>query len=148
MDRFTKNVNAYRFITPLLISGFFFFLSFYLRILDVYIYVFTLPIYALFLLISLYLFYQTDKKMKNHSDNPDEKNWVRYSFYHNCVGIYFVLSVVLFFVSVFYIPFYDDGGQIFIWYCAPMSLLSLVSLINSRKRLKENAKDIPAKTGT
>jgi hypothetical protein len=148
MPRLTDNVNAYNFITPLLISGFFFFLSFYLRILDVYIYVFTLPFYALFLIISLYLFYQTDKKMKNHMDNVDEKNWSRYSFYHNCVGIYFVLSVVLFFVSVVYIPFYHDGGQIFIWYCAPMSFLCLISLINSRKRLKENTKDTPGKTGT
>ncbi|RFU63705.1 hypothetical protein D0466_09520 [Peribacillus glennii] len=144
MTRITENVNAYKFLTPLLISGFFFFLSFYLRILNVYIYVFTLPFYALFLFISLYLFYQTDKKMKNHG----EKNWSRYSFYHNCVGIYFVLSVVLFFVSVFYIPFYNDGGQLFIWYCAPMSLLCLMSLINSRKRLKDNTIDPPAKTGT
>ncbi|PLT32823.1 hypothetical protein CUU64_16925 [Bacillus sp. V5-8f] len=147
MPRLSENVNVYKFITPMLISGFFFFISFYLRILDVYFYIFTLPFYALFLMISLYLFYQTDKKMIQHEDHVTDKSWNRYSFYHNCVGIYFVLSVVLFFVSVIYIPFYHDGGQIFIWYCAPMSLLCLISLINSRKRLKENNNDTPAKTG-
>jgi hypothetical protein len=142
-----ESVNAYRFLTPLLVSGFFFFFSFYLCIMTVSAYVYTLPLYALFLFVSLYLFYQTDKNMQGMSEN-DKKTLNRYSFYHNCVGIYFVLSIVLFFVSVVYIPFYDNGGKLFILYCAPMSLLCLISLINSKKRLKEYAHETTANTGT
>lgn len=61
--------------------------------------------------------------------------FTQYSFYHRCIGIYIILSFVLFGVSVAYIPFYYNGGFIFVWYCAPMSLLCFISFIQSQKRM-------------
>lgn len=127
--------SVYKFLTPLFISGFFFFLSFYFCMLGIKLFVYSLPFYALFLLISLFLFYRTDKKL-NHLMKIGNQTINQYSFYHSCVGIYLILSFVLFGISVAYVPFYYNGGAIFVWYCAPMTLLCLISLIQSRKRLK------------
>ncbi|MDP4164037.1 MAG: hypothetical protein Q8898_13120 [Bacillota bacterium] len=131
----SSTVNVYKFLTPLFFSGCFFFLSFYLCILEVSAFTYTLPFYALFLLVSLYLFFQTDRGLKNL--NEESKSTInQYSFYHNCIGIYFILSIVLFGVSVAYLPFYHHGGSVFVWYCAPMSVLCLISLVQSKKRIK------------
>jgi hypothetical protein len=142
---FEGNVNAYKFLTPLFGSGFFFLLSFYFCILGVPFFVYSLPLYALFLLISLFLFYMTDKKM-NHFMKMGIKTYSQYSFYHRCIGIYLILSIILFGVSVAYIPFYYNGGFIFVWYCTPMTLLCLISLVQSYKRIKSfNKKPSPAR---
>ncbi len=135
MLKFDRNVNVYKFLTPLFISGFFFLLSFYFCILGVPLFHYSLPFYAFFLLISLFLFYMTDKKL-NHFMKKGIKTFSQYSFYHRCIGIYLVLSIILFGVSLAYIPFYNNGGFIFVWYCAPMTLLCLVSLIQSYRRIK------------
>lgn len=138
---FDRFVNAYKFLTPLFISGLFFFLSFYFCMLGVSLFLYSLPFYSLFLLISLFLFYRTDKKL-NHLRKMGNQTFNQYNFYHNCIGIYLILSIVLFGVSVTYFPFYQNGGSIFVWYCAPMTLLCLVSLIQSYKRLKWLKKEI------
>lgn len=135
MSKLDTNLNTYKFLTPLFFSGVFFCLSFYLCILGVSLYMYTLPIYAFFLLISLLLYYQTDKNL-NYFMKKGITNFTQYNFYHNCIGIYLILSFVLFGVSVAYFPFYYNGGFIFVWYCAPMSLLCFISFIQSQKRIK------------
>jgi heme exporter protein D len=146
-----KKVNsiesAYKFLTPLFISGGFFLLSFYFCLLSVPLYKYTLPFYALFLLISLFLYYRIDQAL-NHLIKMRKQIVVLYGFYHNCIGIYLILSILLFGVSVAYIPFYQIGGSIFVWYCAPMSLLSIISFIQSHKRKKWLKKVISRKGKT
>jgi hypothetical protein len=129
------NGNVYKFLTPLFFSGVSFCLSFYFCILGVSLFIYSLPIYAFFLLISLFLFYRTDKNL-NRFMKMGVTNFTQYSFYHNCIGIYLILSFVLFGVSVAYVPFYYNGGMLFVWYCAPMSLLCFISFIQSQKRIK------------
>lgn len=129
------DVNTYKFLTPLFFSGVFFCLSFYFCVLGVSLYIYSLPIYAIFLFVSLYLFYRTDRNL-NRFMKMGITNFSQYSFYHNCIGIYLILSFVLFGVSVAYLPFYYNGGLIFVWYCAPMSLLCFISFIQSQKRIK------------
>jgi hypothetical protein len=102
--------------------------------LGVNLYIYSLPIYAFLLLISLFLFYQTDKNLNDFIKNGTTA-FAQYNFYHHCIGIYIALSFVLFGVSVAYVPFYFNGGFIFIWYCAPMSLLCFISFIQSQKRI-------------
>lgn len=135
MKQLDRNVDTYKFLTPLFFSGVFFCLSFYLCILGVSLFIYSLPIYAFFLLISLFLFYQTDKNL-NHFMKKGITTLTQYRFYHYCIGIYLILSFVLFGVSVAYLPFYYNGGFIFVWYCAPMSLLCFISFIQSQKRIK------------
>jgi hypothetical protein len=139
------NVERYKFLTPLLISGFFFFSAFYLCILKVSIFIYMLPLFALFLLISLYLFYKTDKEIVQLI-KEGHPNLNLYRFYHNCIGIYVVLFIVLFGISVTYIPFYHHGGSIFVWYCTPMTLLCLISLIQSKKRMNKLSNNMPNNT--
>lgn len=134
MKQVDNNVNVYKFLMPLFFSGVVFCLSFYFCILGVNLYMYSLPIYAFLLLISLFLFYQTDKHL-NDSTKNEKTSFSQYSFYHHCIGIYIALSFVLFGVSVAYVPFYSNGGSIFIWYCAPMSLLCFISFIQSQKRM-------------
>lgn len=133
--------NVYKFLTPLFISGFFFLLSFYFCLLGISLFTYSLPFYAFFLLISLFLFYRTDKKL-NDFMKKEIHSFNQYSFYHNCIGIYLILSIVLFGVSVTYLPFYYSGGFIFVWYCSPMTLLCLISLIQSHKRIKSLRKEL------
>lgn len=135
MKQLDRNVDTYKFLTPLFFSGVFFCLSFYLCILGVSLFIYSLPLYAFFLLISLFLFYQTDKNL-NHFMKKGITTLTQYRFYHYCIGIYLILSFVLFGVSVAYLPFYYNGGFIFVWYCAPMSLLCFISFIQSQKRIK------------
>lgn len=130
-----KIESVYKFLTPLFISGVIFLLSFYFCLLGVPLYTYTLPFYTLFLLISLFLFYRVDKDL-NRLIKMKKQTFTLYSFYHNCIGIYLILSILLFGVSIAYIPFYRIGGSIFVWYCAPMSLLCMVSFIQSLKRKK------------
>jgi heme exporter protein D len=127
--------SAYKFLLPLFISGVFFLLSFYFCLLSVHLYVYSLPFYAFFLLISLFLYYRIDRDL-HHFIKKGKQTFVLYNFYHNCIGIYLILSILLFGVSVAYIPFYLIGGSIFVWYCAPMSLLCLISFVQSHKRKK------------
>lgn len=134
MNQLDKN-GTYKFITPLFFSGVFFCLSFYFCVLGVSLFIYSLPIYALLLLISLFLFYRTDKNLIRFMEKGIT-SFTHYSFYNHCIGIYLILSFVLFLVSLAYIPFYYNGGFIFFWYCAPMSLLCLISFIQSKKRLK------------
>jgi hypothetical protein len=134
MKQWNNNVNVYKFLMPLFFSGVVFCLSFYFCILGVNLYIYSLPIYAFLLLISLFLFYQTDKNLNNFIKNGIT-TLSQYSFYHHCIGIYIALSFVLFGVSVAYVPFYFNGGSIFIWYCAPMSILCFISFIQSQKRI-------------
>jgi hypothetical protein len=129
-----KNENVYKFLMPLFFSGVVFCLSFYFCILGVNLFMYSLPIYAFLLLISLFLFYQTDKNLNDLIKNGIT-TFSQYSFYHHCIGIYIALSFVLFGVSVAYVPFYSNGGSIFVWYCAPMSLLCFISFIQSKKRI-------------
>jgi len=142
MNQVDLNGNAYKFLTPLFFSGVFFCMSFYFCILGVSLFIYSLPIYAFFLLISLFLFYQTDKNL-NHFMKKGETTYTQYRFYHLCIGIYIILSIVLFGVSVAYLPFYYNGGLIFVWYCAPMSLLCFISFIQSRKRIQVLKKEFP-----
>ncbi|WP_155925628.1 hypothetical protein [Bacillus sp. UNC438CL73TsuS30] len=127
--------NVYKFLMPLFFSGVVFFLSFYFCILGVSLYLYSLPIYAFLLLISLFLFYQTDKNLHEFMKNGIT-TFTHYTFYHRCIGIYLMLSIVLFGVSIAYIPFYYNGGFVFVWYCAPMSILCFISFIQSQKRIK------------
>jgi hypothetical protein len=82
----------------------------------------------------LFLFYHTDKNLNNFIKNGTV-TFSQYNFYHHCIGIYIALSFVLFGVSVSYVPFYYNGGSIFVWYCAPMSLLCFISFIQSQRRI-------------
>jgi heme exporter protein D len=135
LKQLDKIESAYKFLAPLFISGVFFLLSFYFCLLSVPLYSYSLPFYAFFLLISLFLYYRIDKDLNNIMKNG-KQIFVLYNFYHNCIGIYLILSILLFGVSVAYIPFYRIGGSIFVWYCAPMSLLCLISFVQSHKRKK------------
>lgn len=127
--------NVYKFLMPLFFSGVAFCLSFYFCILGVSLYIYSLPIYAFLLLISLFLFYQTDKNLNNLMKNG-KTTFDHYQFYHNSIGIYLILSFVLFGVSIAYMPFYYHGGFLFVWYCGPMSILCFISFIQSQKRIK------------
>ncbi len=135
MNQLDGNETTYKFLIPLFFSGVAFCLSFYFCILGVSIYIYSLPIYAFLLLISLFLFYQTDKNLNSYMKNG-KTTFTHYNFYHHCIGIYLILSFVLFGVSIAYIPFYYNGGFIFVWYCAPMSILCFISFIQSQKRIK------------
>jgi heme exporter protein D len=135
LKQFVTIESAYKFLLPLFISGVFFLLSFYFCLLSVHLYVYSLPFYAFFLLISLFLYYRIDKDL-HHFIKKGKQTLILYNFYHNCIGIYLILSILLFGVSIAYIPFYRIGGSIFVWYCAPMSLLSIVSFAQSHKRKK------------
>jgi heme exporter protein D len=135
LKQLEKIESAYKFLVPLFISGVFFLLSFYFCLLSVPLYQYSLPFYALFLFISLFLYYQIDKDLHDLI-KKGKQTFTLYNFYHNCIGIYLILSILLFGVSVAYIPFYHMGGSIFVWYCAPMSLLSLISFVQSHKRKK------------
>lgn len=141
MKKIGKAESAYNFLLPLFFSGVFFLLSFYLCIYGIPFYIYTLPLYAMLLFISLFLFYRMDKKL-HQLIKKGKKVTILYDFYHHCIGIYLILSVVLFGVSVAYLPFYRIGGSVFVWYCAPMSLLCLISFVRSRKRKKWLAKII------
>lgn len=142
MNDLDRGGNTYKFLTPLFFSGVFFCMSFYLCILGVSLFTYTLPIYAFFLLISLFLYYQTDKNL-NRLMKEGVTTLSQYRFYHLCIGIYLILSIVLFGVSVAYLPFYYNGGLVFVWYCAPMSLLCFISFIQSRKRIQVLKKEFP-----
>ncbi|MDP4164204.1 MAG: hypothetical protein Q8898_13970 [Bacillota bacterium] len=135
MSQSNEQVNIYRFLTPLLFSAFFFFSSFYLCMLEVSAFIYMLPLYAFFLLVSLYLFFQTDREINNLKEET-KATINQYAFYHNCIGIYLLLSFILFGVSVAYLPFYHHGGRLFVWYCLPLSFLCLISYVQSKKRLK------------
>jgi hypothetical protein len=135
LKQYIKIESAYKFMVPLFISGVFFLLSFYFCLLSVPLYVYSLPFYAFFLLISLFLYYRIDKDL-NQFIKKGKQTLVLYNFYHNCIGIYLILSFLLFGVSVAYMPFYHNGGSIFVWYCAPMSLLCMISFVQSHKRKK------------
>jgi hypothetical protein len=135
VNQLDGNKNTYKFLMPLFFSGVAFCLSFYFCILGVSIYIYSLPIYAFLLLISLFLFYRTDKNLSCFMKNG-KTTFTHYNFYHHCIGIYLILSIVLFGVSIAYIPFYYNGGFIFVWYCAPMSILCFISFIQSQKRIK------------
>ncbi|OIK09345.1 hypothetical protein BIV60_24240 [Bacillus sp. MUM 116] len=133
--------NVYKFLMPLFFSGVAFCLSFYFCILGVSLYIYSLPIYAFLLLISLFLFYRTDKNL-NDFMKKGITTFRHYNFYHHCIGIYLMLSFVLFGVSIAYIPFYYNGGFIFVWYCGPMSILCFISFIQSQKRIKRLKKTL------
>lgn len=135
MFQSNKIESAYNFLLPLFISGACFLLSFYFCLLSVPLYSYTLPFYAGSLLISLFLFYRIDKQL-NALIKKRKNTIALYNFYHNCIGIYLILSILLFGVSVAYIPFYYNGGSIFVWYCAPLSFLCLISFVQSYKRKK------------
>ncbi|CRK82984.1 hypothetical protein [Neobacillus massiliamazoniensis] len=134
MKQLEQNINTHKFLSSLFFSGVSFCLSFYFCILGVPLYIYSLPIYAFLLLISLFLFYQTDKHL-NDFMKEGITTFTQYQFYHLCVGVYLILSFVLFGVSVAYLPFYYNGGLVFVWYCAPMSLLCFISFIQSKKRI-------------
>jgi hypothetical protein len=82
----------------------------------------------------LFLYYRTDKNL-NRFLKAGITSFAQYRFYHFCIGVYLILSFVLFGVSIAYIPFYYHGGFIFVWYCAPMSLLCFISFVKSQQRI-------------
>jgi L-asparagine transporter-like permease len=127
------NVTHYTYVTPLFISAFFLFSTIYLAVLETQLYTYSIPLCSLFFILSFILFYRTKNRLKG------EEKENKYSFYHCSLGIFMIAFFFFFTLTVFYMPFYHEGGNLFVWWFAPAVILSFVATITSKMQLKRES---------
>ncbi|WP_260286689.1 hypothetical protein [Peribacillus aracenensis] len=128
-------ISIFNYCFALGVSEVFFLSSFYLSILDVSLFVITLPFSALFLMFSLYLFLRTHKAVKT-LPNQEERRSEIHAFYHQSFGIFTIIFFTLLFVALAFIPLLGNGGHFYLLYCLPMALLCMIPSIVSYKGIR------------
>lgn len=59
----------------------------------------------------------------------------QYHFYHTSIGIFLGIFIILFGITVVYLPYYDNGGMIFVWCNAPLTIFCFLCLVHAQRRL-------------
>ncbi len=126
-----KVVSLYKVIPPLVIGGLVLLLSFYLCILVAPVYIYLLPVFSVCLFTSFYAFYRADKEIKNKNIK------IAFPFYKGSQISYLVFFLYLLSVSFIFLPVYSQGGNFFIWFCAPLAVLCLAAWYQARKGFKK-----------
>lgn len=138
MNDVNRNVSTSSVYIPLCLAGGFLLLSFYLFILETSIYAYVLPFFVANLFFSVILFHQKDKEVKRNDTMQKEEPV--YSFYHCSFGLYFISFTLLSGITLLYLPVYHNGGNVFVWACAPMAVVLFPALFQAKKGMNTKRK--------